>query len=279
MEQTGLSVARMVDLPFRLLRPQFVQLWVPTTAMAVIAGAPMQLLAATGFDPEHPNMTLLLAQMGGMVVAVPFMLVAYVLMTGVVFGAVLDLSEGRPVDFVRSARALTASRLFVIAALFVAVGAGAGCCVLPGLAVSTYLGLATPVAFVEGQGVGGAFQRSLDLVRGGRDGAWWNDVVARSLAMVAVAFFLQYALGYVVALPQTFLAMKSALESAASGATPDMWGAIPWWLRIATAVGSGGVVALTMLYSSAASLLLYRYARERLEGTGLEAAIQDAQTP
>jgi hypothetical protein len=34
-----------------------------------------------------------------------------------------------------------------------------------------------------------------------------------------------------------------------------------------------------MLYTSAAALLLYRYARERLEGTGLEAAIRDAQQP
>jgi hypothetical protein len=268
----------MVDLPFRLLRPKFVQLWLPTTVMAVIAGAPVQLLSTMGFDPAHPSMKLLVAQLGGMVVAFPVMLVAYVVMTGIVFGAVLDQSEGRPVDFVRSARALNGSRLFVITALFFAVGLGASCCVLPGVAVSTYLGLAMPVAFVEGQGVSGAFQRSLDLMRGGRDGAWWTDVVARSLAMVAVAFFLQYVLGYVVALPQTAIAMKTAIESAASGSTPDVWGAIPWWLRIATVVGSGCVVALTMLYSSAASLLLYRYARERLEGTGLEAAIRDAQT-
>jgi hypothetical protein len=281
MEQLGLSVARMVDLPFRLLRPQFFQLWLPTTAMAVVAGGPVQLSAASmqTFDATNPDLTKLFASLGGLAVSLPLMFVGYVLITGLAFGAVLDVTEGRSVDFVRSARALDVSRLAVIAASFLAVGLGASCCVLPGIAVSTYLGLATPVAFLEREGVGGAFQRSLDLVRGGRDGAWWNDVVARSLAMVVVAFLLRYALTGIVTLPQTAWAFKVGFESATSGnPSPGLATAIPLWLRIATMVGAGGVVALTILYTSAAAVLLYRYARERLEGTGLEAAIQDYTT-
>ena len=282
MEHLGeLSVARMVDLPFRLLRPRFLQLWLPATAMAVVASAPNQLAAAAmGAVDFTTDPMAALPAFGAMLVALPVMLVAYTLVTAVVFDAVWDLTEGRPIDFVESIRSLDASRIAVIGILFIGVGVGAGCCFVPGIALSVYLGLALPVAFVERRGIGEAFQRSLDLVRGGRNGAWWNDVAARALAMVVVSFVLQYALGSVVTLPQTFYAMKVGFDAAATGVpNPNAWGAIPWWLRIPTALGSGGVLALMLLYSSAASLLLYRYARERLEGTALETAIQDAQKP
>jgi hypothetical protein len=281
MEELGhLSVARMVDLPFRVLRPRFFQLWLPTTALAVAASVPTQLGSAFGAFDVGANPLPALALLAAMLVGIPVSAVVYTVLAGTVFGAVLDLTEGRPVDLYRSLRSLDLSRLGVIALLYLFSFVGAACCILPGVAVATFLGPATPVAFVEGRAIGAAFQRSLDLVRGGRDDGWWNDVVARSLAVVVVTFLLQYALGTVVTLPQTLLVLKSTLDTAASGMeATDASQVIPGWLTILTMLGSGAVFALVQLYSAAGMLLVYRYARERLEGAGLERAIQDAQQP
>ena len=281
MENLGqLSVARMVDLPFRLLRHKFLQLWLPATAIAVLAASPWQVATALGAFETGPDGLPTLAMAAGWLVAGPITFVIYTILSGVLYGVVLDLTEGRPIDFVRAFTSLDASRLAVIAVLFVLSVAGFACCFVPGIVVSTYLDLAAPVAFVEGKSLGTAFQRSLDLVRGSRDGGWWSDVAARSLAVVVVAILLQYALGSLVSLPQTLLIMKASFESAASGVpVANVYKLVPWWISVPTALGSGAVYALSFLYTVSASLLVYRYAVERLEGTGLESAIQDAQKP
>ena len=280
MENLGqLSVARMVDLPFRLLRPKFLQLWVPATAMALVAQSPWTLASVTGAAATGSDGLPSLAAMGAWLVAGPISFVAYAVMTGVIYGAVIDFMDGRPIDFLRSFRSLDLSRLAVIAILFVVSLAGFFCCFIPGIVVSTYLDLATPVAFVEGKTPGNAFQRSLDLVRGSRVD-WWSDVTARALAVVIVTILFQYALGSLVTLPQTFLIMKASFESAASGVPMvNAYDVVPWWITVPTAFGSACVMALSFLYQTTGSLLVYRYARERLEGTGLETAIQDAQKP
>jgi len=98
--------------------------------------------------------------------------------------------------------------------------------------------------------------------------------------VVIVTILLEYALGGLVTLPQTILIMKASFESAASGIPMvNAYEVVPWWITVPTALGSAAVMAIAFLYNTAASLLVYRYARERLEGTGLETAIQDAQKP
>jgi hypothetical protein len=267
----------MVDLPFRLLRPRFLQLWLPLTALAVLAAVPWQILTALGWFDTAPDGLPTLQMAGAWMIGIPITLVTYTVITAAGFGAVLDLLDGRLVDLWKSLRSLDLSRLGVVALLYVTMGLGTMCCIVPGMVLGAYLGLATPAVFVEGKSVGRAFQRSLDLVRGGRDGGWWSDVTARSLAVVIVTFILQYALNYVAMLPQTILIMKQSFESAASGLAVNVWETVPLWLNIATTLAAAGVLALVILYDAAGTLLVYRYARERLEGTGLETAIQDAQ--
>jgi hypothetical protein len=272
-----LTVARLVDLPFRLLRPHLLQFLLPLSAAFVVLAAPFQIASAQGLftvDPANPKLGSLAVFVG----MAPLALLGYSMVSITTNILVIDTFEGRAVDLASALRrAVTGQKVLVSIFLNLGLILGSACCVVPGIAFTAYLSLAIPVVILEGRPAGASLQRGLDLVRGGRNGPWWGPVIARSVAAVLVMVTLQYALGTLVALPTLPYIFKAAFESAASGYTANVAGAVPWWIQAISSLGQGAVYALVCLYDAAAMWLIYRYARERLEGTDLQAAIPTAE--
>lgn len=117
--------------------------------------------------------------------------------TGVVVKSVQDLESGQhglSIGHLFSAVAPVLGTLVVVGVIAgIAVGIGFILLVIPGLILATIWAVIAPAVVVEGQGVGGAFSRSLELTRNN----FWQVFVVL-LVVYAILFAASFVLGALV---------------------------------------------------------------------------------
>ncbi|MET0133440.1 MAG: hypothetical protein ABW215_07590 [Kibdelosporangium sp.] len=142
--------------------------------------------------------------------------------------------------------------------------AGSLALVIPGVWLYVLFSLASTALILEGTGLGKAFGRSKDLVRG----AWW-----RTFGILVLAGVIGTVVGYIVEIPFN-LANGGLNQVTGTGPAPSFEVAM-----LLTAVA--GIIAqtFTLPFSSGVTTLIYLDRRMRREGLDIELARQAGVAP
>lgn len=273
-----------LDAPLDVVRGDFGK-WAPTLALLVYSGVLLQIPAQFANrwmveDLQGGNLESVMGWMpvilGSTCVSLPFLLLG-IAAEGICIGHVV---AGRPAGVVDSLRPLLSLNYWfalAISGVFSTIAA-VSCCI-GGFLVWIPLGMIMPVALEEGLGVQ-SVQRSVDLGLM-RTGPAWHDrpgwkVVALTLAYMVLAT----AAGAVAQVPifaSMGWEMYDAITSGDSARLATMGSVNPWAATVGMLLGAT-VRLFSDTYYWAGLFLIFRDARERASGAGLEAAIQGPAT-
>ena len=161
--------------------------------------------------------------------------------------------------------------------MFSAIGA-LTCCV-GGFLVWIPLGLIMPVALEEGVGVQ-ALQRSVDLGMMRTGPAWHERPGWKIVALTLAYFVLSTAAGAVAQVPLLASMGWQFYDALTSGDPSQLatMGTVNPWAATVGMLLSATVRLFSDAYYWAGLFLIYKDARERAEGTALEAAIEGPAT-
>lgn len=270
-----------LDAPLDVVRRQLGKA-APTMAVLIFTGVLTQI--PTQFvtrymmaDLQSGNLSAVFgwysAILAASCVSIPLLLIG-VAAEAVCIGA---LVSGRPVDLLSTLRGtfrlhyLLATVLSWMFGLFMA----ATCCL--GSIILLPMGLLVPVSLEEGRGID-SIQRSMDLGMMRTGPAWYDRPGWKVLAVTVAYFVLAAAIGTVAQIP-VFASMGWEVYDAVKSGDPQRIATLgsvnPWAATVGMLLG-GAARLFTDTYYWAGVFLIFRDARERFAGEGLEAAIGDA---
>lgn len=176
--------------------------------------------------------------------------------------------------------ALQPGVMFTVALIGVMGAVGSSLCLVPGLAVAAWLGLAIPVMAAEDVVGGKAMDRAMVLARHGVRGQWFTSTAAITACIFVTWGMVSYAVGSMVILPAGvyggYIGVKAAMEGA-SVADPSAF--FPPWMTAVVNVGAALSYAFSDLYLASGLVLAYRRVRDLVEGADLIEALDRAGAP
>lgn len=276
------DILRFLDAPVwfgrRHLAP-LLALVVPARIVAVVPSTVGQALTwGVGADEAGPRMWLGLAlTYGGMVFSMLILTGMFAALTH----AVVHRMHGRTPRVEDSWRfALRPAVLGTTVLIGGLTMVGSAMCLLPGLLAAMYLSLALPVMVQEGRLGGAALDRSVELARHGKGGAWFTSTGAFALCLSFSYAMLSYAITSLVTLPAAGIGAAVGIRAAASGApVQDAMALLPGSLAVVLNLGSAVLSGFADIYVVAAVVLLYQRAVDLLEGVDLCRALEPGAEP
>ncbi|GAA3626928.1 hypothetical protein GCM10022267_11500 [Lentzea roselyniae] len=128
-------------------------------------------------------------------------------------------------------------------------------CVVPGIWLWVLFALVTPALVLERCGVGTAFGRSKNLVKG----AWW-----RTFGILLLTVVISWVISWIISLP------FGLLGAATTGFSGDPTAALSAGSLVLSTIGAIIASTITLPFSSAVTVLLYVDRRMRAEGMDIE---------
>jgi hypothetical protein len=205
------------------------------------------------------------------------MVVQYVASVAVMVAA-CDVVAGRPVSMSRAwrfpLRLATMGTSFLAGLIYVV---GFLLCCLPGLYVMLVLSFIVPVMVLESTFGPDALRRSNALASYNPTGAFTADPRVKVFVVIVVSALVGMALSFVVQFPMMIVQQLFMFHEMSSGGDKNLglMMARVSWLQVPAQMVGAAVQLLTRLYMAFGLALLYFDARNRKEGTDLEAAIAD----
>jgi hypothetical protein len=276
----------LLDEAVRLARQHFRRVYVPValplSAVAGLAALAQGLLmwaAASGHVPN--SAALVIGGTVGFIVSMFGFMVVYLLSYAVLFAGAVEATAGREVSMARAWRfVLRPAVLGTILLSALAVTAGFGCCLLPGIYLGLILSLVVPVMVEEGLLGTDAMRRSVELTSYNPRRSLDTDPRLKAFVILFVGTLLGYAINMMIQLPvvvvQQYLMMRDM-----AGGSPDPASVMArmTWLQVPSQMLGMLVSAAVHLYMCFGLALLFMDVRRRKEGLDLEAAIAHLSQP
>ncbi len=213
--------------------------------------------SATPEQQLDDMMSALPAIFGGAAAGLVITLLATTFLSGFLTIVVGRAVLGRPITLGDAwselkPRLLPLLGLTVVYALMVIVGAML--CVAPGVWLYVLFALASPALVLEKKSIGGAFQRSKDLVTGN----WW-----RIFGILLLATFLAYVLSSVISIP--FSLLGGGFNALTDPAATASFGGL-----LVQSIGSILASTIVAPFTAIVTVLVYTDQRIRKEGLDIE---------
>jgi len=267
----------LLDEPFALLRAHWklaLMIIVPGRLVMALPGAINQLL----WNQVGDNPTLALGMLSGtmVVVALTYALAGWLVL--VEYRLVRGLLDGEtPSPWTCYRAGLDPGAFCIVALMAMCMGVGMACFVLPGVAIAAMLGLVVAAVMASRNGVVAGVKSALELALP-LQGRW--GVLGLGLTVAFGEWLLLASMSGMTGIPGMIYGGYASWESAASGSSPDAWGAMmPTWVVLVQNFG-GAVLSAPVDFVSATSFtLLYHHARASRQGTDLALQVQARLTP
>ncbi len=271
-----LGILAFLDAPVWFLRQNFkvfVAIILPARLVAVIPSTAGQAMT-WGASGDAGVARLLLGALltyGGALFSMLVMMAAF----GALAWAVEQRLEGRPAPAREAWRFGLRPPVFATAGIVgLVIVMGSALCLFPGLVATMYFALVLPVMAAEGLTGGKAMDRSIALARHGAGGHWFTTTGAWALAISVTYGLVSYAVGSLVTLPAGIMGAWLGVRAAAEGAPiEDITALLPGSLAVTINLTGAFLYVLADMYLVVACALLYRRARDLLEGDDLRRAL------
>lgn len=203
---------------------------------------------------------------GGAAAGIVISLLASTFLSGFLTIVVGRAVLGRPITFGDAMadlkpRLLPLLGLTLVYTLMIIVGAML--CIVPGVWLYVLFALASPALVLEKKSIGGAFQRSKDLVAGN----WW-----RIFGILLLATFLAYVLSSVISIP--FSLLGGGFNSITDPAATTSFGGL-----LVQSIGSILASTIVAPFTAIVTVLVYTDQRIRKEGLDIELARAAGMVP
>jgi hypothetical protein len=185
--------------------------------------------------------------------------------------AATDVLAGREVKMARAWATVFRPRVFFTLLLsWLAVAGGLLLCILPGLYLAALFSVVVPVVVVEGRTGLSALGRSAELLSHNPQGDVGSDPRLKAFLVMLVGGLINYAVGFVVQLPQVMM-----FRAIASGEQLDpaaLLGRLTW-IQVPSAALNVLVQMVVHAYVAFGLAMLFFDVWQRREGADLEAAV------
>ncbi|SER85033.1 hypothetical protein SAMN05216188_116114 [Lentzea xinjiangensis] len=200
----------------------------------------------------------LVSLLGGTLLSLLPLLFGTVFLSGFITVVVGHAVLGEPVTFAQAwdefkPRLLPLLGATLLAGLLITVGLVF--CAVPGVYLWVLFALVTPALVLERCGVGTAFGRSKNLVKG----AWW-----RTFGVLLLTVVIGMVISWIISLP------FQLLGAASTGFSADPAAALSIGSLLLSTVGAIIASTITLPFSAAVTVLLYVDRRMRAEGMDIE---------
>jgi len=283
-----LSLLEMLDKAMHLTRRSFKQIF-PWTALPFAAAASVitlgQLLTmpygGTSGDVASINELHFTLMMVVTFAAVILYIIMFALCSTVALVATTKVVRGDELSMAECWRwTLERAAAGTVLLYWLGVGIGSFCCLVPGIAVWTVLGLTVPIMVAEGLRGTAAFRRSSDLIMSSPDEGFGRHPAVRLLGIGLVGYLLTYAVTFAVQLPlgaiQIYLGFRSIAKMNPAGQDlPPAW----FWLQSVQAILGACATIAALIYVMFAIALLYLDVRSARSGGDLHAALDELGAP